>query len=195
MSRKRKTGAQRPTGQLLPRDMDKPAQIWMAKTARKEYWRVQGWLGLDDLLQDGAMCWQIVLRTYPDVHCPKRLMGLFKTTYTNHLHKLSNRKTNTPESTVAMDDYTMACIEDTARADQLLDDHHAELMTFLAEAPPPLKQLLHAIDANPALLHRPIPRNRYGRRVSTNCWLCSLIGMNPETIDLATMLHTYLGKA
>ena len=189
MARQQKTGASRPHRKALSRGTMEPSvQRWMRKVAHSNYWRVADWYDVADLLQDGWMCWQIVLTRYPKVRDSHHLTRLFQTTYVNYIHKLANRRTATPEQTLAME-------QDYARAEQLLIDNHAELMTFLAEAPPPVRHLLRAIDADPALLARPLRRTANGRRESTNSWLCSLIGLNPEAIDLATMLNGYLGRA
>lgn len=77
---------------LLPRRMNESQRRWLVKVARSQFWRVAPWYELDDLIQDGFLCYAKVLRKYPRIHNPAHLGKLFQVTYQNHIHTLANRR-------------------------------------------------------------------------------------------------------
>jgi hypothetical protein len=36
---------------------DEALHFWLQKTARREHWRIAGWYGIEDLVQDGVVCY------------------------------------------------------------------------------------------------------------------------------------------
>lgn len=104
-------------------DMDQGARAWLARTARKNYWRVSDWYDLDDLIQDGYWHWYRIINKYPYITKPRMtrnarriIMGLFQRTYTNHLHDLAKRRCPT-----TFDDFPAAAISVTTSHVQAAD--------------------------------------------------------------------------
>lgn len=151
------------------REMDAGALRWLIKTARQNLWRTG--LDFDDLLQEGAMCWQIILHKYPKVKQRSHLMALFKTTYINRLHKLSYVKTRRGEE-VPLE----VGVHDPA-------DPASDLFQFIMETPPMLRQALLTLLARPEL-PRSSPTKPGQRRRTTNEWLCEVAGLDPAAHNL-----------
>lgn len=72
--------------------MDDGVRQWVARTARANLWRVQNHYDVDDLIQEGYLCYLNVRRRYPDVHNPAHIMRLTQITFTNRIHDLARRK-------------------------------------------------------------------------------------------------------
>lgn len=167
------------------RIMDVGARRWLAKTARKNYWRVEHWMSVDDLISDGVLCWQIICAKYPKVREPAHLMRLFQRTYINHLNKIANKRTaQVPE--VAVDELP---------TDAICHDSGREFSQLITEAPHPLRQVLQLIAADPALLSVQARRYINGRRQTTNEWLCGFVGLDPRRYDLRGQLDELLSTS
>jgi hypothetical protein len=168
--------------------MDASAARWLGAVARDHYWRVAAWYDLEDLLQDGLLCWQIVVVRYPEATTIQHRMKLFKTTFLNHIHQLANRRSaNAPEMAV----------EDPLGHHQAVeprDPDTYDMQQLLDAAPPLLRRCLAAILANPKLLARPHRRWIKGRRETTNEWLAGMIGIDPSSVNLHAQLRELLGK-
>jgi hypothetical protein len=160
--------------------MDSSARIWLAKTARANLWRIYHWYDLDELIADGVLCWQIVVAKYPDVNKRSQQMALFKTTFTNHMHRLANSR-----SKQAIDISTDKLPEQ--------ENEEEDLRGFTTSAPAAVRALLLAIIDHPELLKYPPRRWLGGRRETTNQWLCRLIGLDDTQFDLHSQLLNFLG--
>lgn len=158
----------------------------MHLTARREYWRVSRWMDLDDLIQDGFMCWYRVIRRYARVPhgSSKHRMALFKRVFTNHIHDLSKRRSRLPEMH----------FEDLPH--DIADHLHATYASQdLYGAAPPLVKLGLTVLMAPE--HARSLRSHYRVRVDMsretfNERLCRLAGLDPRVIDLAGEIRYYL---
>ena len=158
----------------LARDacLDTTGRRWLVKFARKSMWRVAHWYELDDLINDGLMCWQIVVRRYPQVHERRHLMALFQRIYINHIHQLANKRTaQLPESPDPLPDIDRSCPE-------------TELLQLISDTPVAVRACLRRIMERPDLLDRPRRHHSNGKHMTTNEFLCSLIGVSPKDFDL-----------
>jgi hypothetical protein len=79
--------------------LDRGLRGWIVNTSRAQHWRVSSWYSLEDLEQDGylcyAKCWHHY-RTLFDVPEPtpdqrRHFMALVKTAYVNHIATLSTK--------------------------------------------------------------------------------------------------------
>lgn len=167
--------------------MEASVRRWLGKVARDNYWRVAHWVDLEDLLQDGLLCWQIAVVRYPEANSHHRTK-LFQTIYINHLHKLANKRSaQVPEVRVILPPDSEA-IHNTPDAE---GDNY--MLQLLDDAPPLLRRCLTAILADPALLARPYLC--WGqRRETTNEWLARLVGVDANKVDLHGQLQELLGK-
>jgi hypothetical protein len=166
--------------------MDLGARNWMRKTAIRNYWRVAAWISLDDLLQDGELCWLIVCYRYKTKTLSNR-MALFKTTFTNHLHDLANNRTLQTE-------LPFAALTDMA-VDQAVNSEScpfAEMLRVVTETPSRVNELLERLLADPTPLRRPYRRGPAGIE-TTNERLCAILGLDPNLIDLHTAVRASLG--
>jgi len=164
--------------------MDEGARRWMLRYAHRNLWRVPSWCDLDDLIADGAMCWQIMVRKYPKVRERRHLMGLFTRIFSNHVHKLANKRSVQVEECQVEPDIV-------ANAQACAD---SEMVHFAYQAPQQVRKLLLAILAQPELTARATRRTPFSRRPTTNEWLCQLAGLDPQECDLRSQLNTYLGR-
>lgn len=165
--------------------LDDAAIGWMKQNAAKQYWRVAPWINLDDLIQDGYLCWFIVRRKYPDVESKANRMALFKRVFNNHLHNLANARTRNPELAFA------GVQEEVDRKLEKTSCETAEMLTMIAEAPTPIRRLLKVIMADPTRL-RPSYKTDGLVRETLNERLCSLVGINPKQNDLHAALRAAL---
>lgn len=69
----------------------------------RNYWRVQGSMERDDVLQESYWVYLRVARKYPDVE-PKHLMALFKTAWGNHFTDLAVRASESAKEESVSDD-------------------------------------------------------------------------------------------
>jgi hypothetical protein len=160
------------------RDFDIIARRWLAKTARKNLWRVAAFYDLDDLISEGLLCWQIIICKYPKVDERKHLMALFQRTYINRLHQLAKKRSRQVEE--------VHC-EPPDRSD---DD--SEMVRLVYSAPEALRKCLLVILDNPALLQRPQRVRRNGTRETLNEYLCSFVKVDPAKNNLHRQLLALL---
>lgn len=163
--------------------LDDGAIRWMKRVARDQYWRVAPWISLDDLIQDGYLCWYIVRNKYPDVESHANRMALFKRVFNNHLHNLANARTSHPETALAQEELETKL---DAQPCQL-----AEMMTMIAEAPAKVRGILKKLIADPTCL-RDTYRTDGLIRETFNERLCRLAGVNPKQNDLHAALRAAL---
>lgn len=185
--------------------MDEGARGWLAKTARKNYWRVSRWYDLDDLIQLGYECYYEVLHRYPDATAPQHRMALFKRVFLTRITDLANQRTRAVGEVCLSDMFA-----DTARAssalqaDTFLDSVAAEPEMSLAglaleSAPQYVKDAL-------ALFTTEVGRRRLRagcrktlvggrvRRETFNEQLCRLTGYDPAETDIVGTIRARLTK-
>lgn len=174
------------TGGLMSnREMDQPAKRWVVRTAHRNAWRVLSWYDLDDLIADGALCWQIVCTKYPKITERRHLMALFQRTYTNHIHKLANKRTRQSVETTT---------DDLPDVEMCPESDDTDLRRFAGEQDGATRLLLLTLIDHPELLLRPHRRRLGGRRETTNQFLCSLIKVDPKEFNMAERLHELLAR-
>jgi hypothetical protein len=155
-------------------------------TAKKNLWRVHTFIEIDDLVQDGFMCWMVVLRRYGD-RDQKHLMALFQTTFRNHINQLANARTGNPGALF------QSSKPDPAKV--VVDVDSAILPKLSVQPdqlclPPQVRKLIEALENGKG---RSLYRRRAGgRRETTNERFCRLIGLDPETNDITALLQLAL---
>lgn len=182
--------------------MDDGAKGWLFRTARKNFWRVADWYDIDDLIQDGYMCYYRVLDRYQDVHDKPHVMRLFQVTYINHIHDLSKKKTKQLDVPLSATLHLHAHLNSHDR------DYSHEYDKVCADAgmievPPScpvsgiLGKLLAALNSEDEIikLQSPFRVRLDGTRETLNDRLCALIGIDPDNAHLASMLRSYLETA
>lgn len=179
--------------------MDDGARGWLFRTATKNYWRIARWYDLDDLIQDGYVCYCKVLQRYPDATDAPHRMALFKRTYMNWITDLANKRTKSVQETLDCDAQSAA-------------DLDGPPMSFLAGVPCPQSGMveLDALMASaPEVVRRALAlftteegrramRAAYrlradGTRETMNDRVCRLLGLAGSTFDVVGAVRQWLG--
>jgi hypothetical protein len=162
--------------------MDKGVRGWIYTTAKENYWRVNDFYELDDLIQDGYLKYEYIRIRYPNAKNQKHLMGLFKRAYTNHIHDLSRKRTMVRKHMVTESD-----LEYPLTVGRVVNPDTSPAIALL---PPDVRALFHALMTDPrakARLRRRLDRTRQ----TTNEFFCRLIGADPSQ----TNVHLVLSEA
>lgn len=188
--------------------IDKSAQLWLFKTAHKNYWRVQSWYDLDDLIQDGYMTWCMVADRYADSvreRCKDQpenqrhdamvevMMSLFRRSYTNHIHDLASRRSRTLEVAVSdldpVEQSHAQVFENTTPAYNAARE--AEVVDLAPDGIREVLQLYNNDPASPKISARFRVR-RDGSRETLNERFCRLSGCDPDKCNLVNSVYQYL---
>ena len=172
--------------------MDAGAKAWLAKYAKRNYWRVAAWVEFEDLLQDGQEAYYEVLKRYPTAVDRAHIMRLFQLVFRSKIEDLvrANKK--------QIDDAASDIVEN--------HDQHATLSTIipdfsnfhnlLLKAPKQIKEAL-------ALLANDLTRKQLaapytsvnGKRETMNDRFCNMLGYNPKEIDIVGMIKDHFAPA
>ena len=184
--------------------MDDGARRWLAKTAKKHFWRISRWYELEDLIQEGYAAYAEVMRRYPTASAPQHRMALFKRVYMSRVHDMASKRTRS----VAEVCFTDMAVEREKMGLEgslisLLDRTAAEpemsaIAPALARAPQYVKDALALFTTEAGLArlrsaYRKVPSGRWLRRETLNERLCRLIGSDPLAVDVVEALRALLG--
>lgn len=161
--------------------LDTGMRGWLVNTAKKNLWRVPPWYVLEDLVQEGYICYSNCNVKYGRELKLKHFMALVKVSFINHIHDLANLKTrNISELVVDPESAILFRIE----------PEEATFFTLLKQLPRELQELINILlnDASE------IPMMCSGReRETTNDYLCRLIGVDPEHVNLQAVFREHFG--
>jgi hypothetical protein len=141
--------------------LDAALRGWIVNTAHKEHWRMASWYSVDDLIQDGYVCYckcrerykpeQHILRDHKELGCgPTKqhrrwFMALVQAAFYNHIMTLAARSARTREDAVsqiaAESDTFMAAFEKLAPAIA----EEASVVAALAKVPAELAEVLERL--------------------------------------------------
>ena len=153
---------------LIP---DKGVRGWLKRIAVSNYWRVSGFYELDDLVSDGYLCYYEVRLRYPNATARQHIMRLFQVTYLNHIHDLAKKRT-----------LTLSKLERVAQEHQVRGEcAEDDIGLCLAHAPSLIRQVLKSLDAG-----------LFDVKGSPNAYLCRLVGVDPQQVDLVTIIKNHL---
>lgn len=169
--------------------LDKVMYGWIVKTSNQELWRVARWYALDDLVQDGLLCFYRCRAAYPKFgNRPtptkrRHFMALVQATFRNHINTLARKKYLDPVTQNATEE------QETTFANERATFQEGPLRILLRNAPQEVIEVLLtlALDATEPL------RVRRGRRLVreiTNERLSRVLGLPPA--DFVTMVTKYL---
>lgn len=180
--------------------MDDGARGWLVKTATKSYWRVSRWYELDDLIQDGYVCYYKVLQKYPGAIDVPHRMALFKVIYINFIHDLATKRTKAVSEILDTD--MQGATEDFDRSflSTLVEcplSGMVEVGALLASAPERVRAAfeLFTTESGKAAMRSVYRRRRGGKhlvRETMNQRLCRLLGYDPTQVDVAREIREYL---
>ena len=190
--------------------MDEGVIGWIYKTALKNHWRVARWMDLDDLVQEGYLCYCIVEERYVDAKDVRQRMALLKTVFTNRLHDLANNRTRLVDAGLAeycFTDLTPVYEDGESNIESIVaaladpDSRSAELSVVLAGASEYVRSALKLFTTDDGLNRlRSAYRLRRGEgdhliRETFNERLCRLIGCDPDKVNVASELRACLTGA
>lgn len=176
--------------------LDRGLRGWVYNTAIKNYWRVAGWMEVEDLVQDGHLLfWKIRRENQPDLVERKAFMAYFQRAYLNHINDLSNKRTGLAETTVSQ---IVVQTEDGNPLDiwEVLGSSQHEVASFsilLEQAPKAIKDLVALFTTEEGLQklrqhkHRrwhPDRRDKLPTRETTNSMLKRVLGIEAPDFDL-----------
>jgi len=178
--------------------MDDGARGWLAKAARKNYWRVSRWYDLDDVIQEGYAAYYDTIRRYPDATDPPHRMALFKRVFMSRLHDLANKRTRSVNEVTVSD----LCHGSVASAEVLfetvaLDNDISAAAGMLATAPQYVRDAIALFATEDGLrrlrsAYRKVRRGKYLVRETLNERLCRLTGNDPRQVDIVQELRACL---
>lgn len=197
--------------------LDAGMEGFIVNTAQKEFWRVAGWYELEDLIQDGYMCYYkckdrygvLSVKNHPTKGDIKWMMALVKTTFNNHIrHKLAGKVRYGSEIAVSQlgaEDSEFDDVWGNIAPPQL---EESTLAVMLAQAPAEIKQLIQLLvgDGAEALGFnrsrnrvsevgekkvRRVSQGRRPLRETTNEYYCRLMGLDPKRNDLLGLVRGY----
>lgn len=185
--------------------LDAGMRGWIASTAKKNYWRVSEWYELEDLVQDGYLCYykcwnrykNLTIKRHPSKEDKRRFMALVQVAFNNFITTLAwkcSTGVNERVSEMALSQFG----SDTAPAswDKLLpaQEEEATLAVMLANAPSEVAQLMATLSKDVVAYARGVPfkRMRKGLRETTKEHYRRLLNL-PEGRDIQSSVVAYFG--
>jgi len=170
--------------------LDKGMMAWIERTARKHHWRVASWIDLDDLIQEGYVCYALCNQRYPRELGRAHIMALTKTTFHNRIHDLAKQRTRLLEEPLSVHAASEQTPEE-ALENALPAEHETQTFaTLVLQLPAEIRELLTILLNDAASIGM---RKERGRRESLNTYLWRLIGQKPCGIDLQCALANHFG--
>lgn len=166
---------------------DKGAVRWLHSYSRRHYWRVAAWMDYDDLIQDGYYAWCEVCWRYPNaVNNPAHIMSLFKLCFADKITDLSRGKTK-------QQDDARSDIVDIFDGDAVQSPDPSNFNLLVAKAPKLVRDTIALLtsETHRDELAKPYAKQANGRRETLNQRICSLMGLDPEQIDVVRETRTY----
>ena len=173
--------------------LDAGLRHWITKTARKQYWRVAAWIGLDDLIQEGMVVFAMCRQKYK-VENKAHFMALVKTCYQNRITDMANehKLREVPFSQLVVQ-------SDTAYRETDVLDHlcgsvppEQEFQAALSRAPDEIRALMRMLH-DPQMcgeLQKPLVKRSDGTRETHSERICRLLGI--EYVDMEQLLREVL---
>ena len=186
--------------------LDPGMKGFIVNTANREHWRVAqiypGSDGLQDLIQDGYICFYKCVRAYPQISSVKiptkdqrrHFQALVKTAFTNHIHTLAAKRKGVTEVVVSQIPQH-AEVDGQVVWDKLLPSQ-PETATFtalIANAPAEIKQLVELLvgDGMGILGFKRTKKRRRALRETNNEFYCRILGLDATKVDMVGRLKEY----
>ncbi len=193
--------------------LDEGGIKWLHRYAHKNYWKVRHiYDDVEDLIQDGHLCWGIVANKYTDVGDltqDGRLMSLFKMTFSNHIiwtasrdksHKDYRLLKESLDALVAGQHFQRA--QDNISVSLSRSGHYLSMeidpavCQAIVEAIEPVRSVLKFLvsETGSDIMRRPFRRRLDGTRETPNSRIRRYI-RGGEGIDLLGVTKQYLQSA
>lgn len=173
-----------------------PVEGWAVNYIYHNAWRVPAEHGPDDLYQDAWVVFLRVADHYPGVKKPEHFMSLYQRAFINHITNLANKRTRRASWEQMLID--PSAIEEQTNALLIAPNHfeQRQVRRQIKGAPRAIKTLVKALHIDPLTLERasaaPRVKRCRGRRETSNEYFCRLVGFDPELIDFAGIIRTWV---
>ena len=186
--------------------LDPGMKGFIVNTANREHWRVAqiypGSDGLQDLIQDGYLCFYKCVRAYPQISSVKaptkdqrrHFQALVKTAFANHIHTLAAKRKDVAE--VVVSQVLPEGADESALWDKLPPQQElASFTSLIASAPTEIKQLVELLvgDGMSILGFKRTKKRRRALRETNNEFYCRLLGLDSTKVDMVGRLKEYFG--
>lgn len=174
--------------------LDEGLKRWIYRTAHRNYWRVSRWYDLDDLIQDGFLCYQKCAHKYrrlqrkrkPRKDDRRNFMALVKRAYENHIHDLASKRTVQKEYAVSR----LLPISTDLHHDQWLEQYGghtepAEFLLYFNELQPKVRKVL--IEA-----FRDVLQGKQPDVAELNAKLNKAVG-SKNSVDMVSRMYKHFG--
>lgn len=174
---------------------------WMHRHCHQNYWRVVGLMEMDDLIQEGYVCYCYCRNLYGVGLPPQQFMALYKRAFDTRLTDFSKARTNKRAHEVIESDLYLPGEEDTSESplERLINAEDSSdlsgILEIISEAPTqPIRDFLTLFLTDAAeQLREPFRRKIGIGRETTNQFICRILGVNPLKVgDLVADTKAYL---
>lgn len=170
---------------------------------RRNLWRVSPLYDFEDLMQEARLKFLQLQIKYPRVVEAPHFMSLFYISFVNHLHRLASQRHRDAMGHTAG-------VWNQGRAMEHFDDGDEDTLASLADPRPyavaeecfdarvmqasaMIRALVERVNASVRKITR--RRRATGARESTNTFLCRLVGLDPDHVDMRRELDLFVGNA
>lgn len=161
--------------------LDKGMRGWIVNFAVKNHWRVAAWMDVEDLVQEGYLCYAKCLDRYGTDLVQRHFMALVQQSFQNRVHNLAAKRTRTIDAPVASYD-----AGDVSEVCEGVEPEEGTLATLVRSLPRELSELLQTLLGDARELAEQLPRE------TTNAWLCRIAGLPAARYDVEAALRRHL---
>lgn len=160
--------------------LDRGMKLWLITHAKKNYWKVSGHMDLDDLIQEGFICYAKCNQKYPMGLEPRHFMALVKTTFENHIRTLSaarHKRVDWP-----MDQLIDRDVDWKVPEIEIAEPEEQTFAVTLSQLPAELRKLITILmtDAKNIPMIRTITESGRSIPETRNSYLCRLAGISSD---------------
>lgn len=182
--------------------LDRALQGWIVNTAKRNYWRVYCWYELDDLVQDGLLCYAKCKRRYafldvaePTKEQQKWFMSLVCTSFVRYIDSLAGKRWDEESNYLPL--------EEIADSEVCNSVHQPWGMLLVGEAPSAIRRLVSGLASDVAGYARQrlvfaktkttprLKRLKRPLRETTNQFYCRLAGEDPQQVNMVSVVNAY----
>lgn len=173
-------------------------KTWFQRIGRQNLWRMPSDIGVEDLVQEGNVCWLVCRQKHPEFNTPQTV-GYVKLSFYNRLNDYSTRRTRLYQIPLC-DLVGESFSSDTPAETRLLERHMTpvdELGTIavlIAQAPAEIKALFNLFLTDAGFKQQ---RRRHrtfddGRLETDNELVARLAGIDPTRSGWLDVLREYI---
>lgn len=181
--------------------LDTGMRRFLINTAKREFWRVASSYDIDDLIQDGYVCYYKCVKAYPALIVTeptkdqrRNFMALVRTAFGNHIINLANKRTKSPSIVQSVDSLVEG--EELVSSSQMVSFSEGSFSVLVASAPAEIQALVRLLvsDTESAVEYLKIKKGRRWFRETTNEYYCRILGLDPKKEDVVSRVRAYFAS-